>query len=41
LRRLASGITPEMAPATSKIMRNQDLILAARSWRGFAAPKRC
>ncbi len=30
LRRLASGITPEMAAATSKIMRNQDLILAAR-----------
>jgi ethanolamine ammonia-lyase large subunit len=30
LRRLASGITPEMAAATCKIMRNQDLILAAR-----------
>jgi ethanolamine ammonia-lyase large subunit len=30
LRRLAPGITPEMAAATSKIMRNQDLILAAR-----------
>jgi ethanolamine ammonia-lyase large subunit len=30
LGRLASGITPEMAAATSKIMRNQDLILAAR-----------
>ena len=30
LRRIASGITPEMAAATSKIMRNQDLILAAR-----------
>ncbi len=27
---LAPGITPEMAAATSKIMRNQDLILAAR-----------
>jgi len=27
---IASGITPEMAAATSKIMRNQDLILAAR-----------
>ena len=30
LARLAPGITPEMAAATSKIMRNQDLILAAR-----------
>jgi ethanolamine ammonia-lyase large subunit len=30
LRDLAPGITPEMAAATSKIMRNQDLILAAR-----------
>jgi len=30
LSRLASGITPEMAAATAKIMRNQDLILAAR-----------
>ena len=30
LGRLAPGITPEMAAATSKIMRNQDLILAAR-----------
>ena len=29
LGRLAPGITPEMAAATSKIMRNQDLILAA------------
>ena len=27
---LAPGITPEMAAATSKIMRNQDLILVAR-----------
>jgi ethanolamine ammonia-lyase large subunit len=27
---IASGITPEMAAATCKIMRNQDLILAAR-----------
>jgi ethanolamine ammonia-lyase large subunit len=27
---IAPGITPEMAAATSKIMRNQDLILAAR-----------
>jgi len=30
LSRIAPGITPEMAAATSKIMRNQDLILAAR-----------
>ena len=29
LRRLAPGITPEMAAAVSKVMRNQDLILAA------------
>jgi ethanolamine ammonia-lyase large subunit len=30
LRQLAPGITPEMAAAVSKIMRNQDLILVAR-----------
>ena len=30
LGKLAPGITPEMAAATCKIMRNQDLILAAR-----------
>ncbi len=30
LARLAPGLTPEMAAATAKIMRNQDLILAAR-----------
>lgn len=30
LGRIAPGITPEMAAATAKIMRNQDLILAAR-----------
>ncbi|MDX2201354.1 MAG: ethanolamine ammonia-lyase subunit EutB [Hyphomicrobiaceae bacterium] len=30
LARLAPGITPEMAAAVSKIMRNQDLVLAAR-----------
>lgn len=30
LGRIAPGIMPEMAAATSKIMRNQDLILAAR-----------
>src|SRR5579859_1678617 len=30
LKKLARGITPEMAAAVSKLMRNQDLILAAR-----------
>jgi len=30
LKMLAPGITPEMAAAVSKLMRNQDLILAAR-----------
>ncbi len=30
LSRLAAGLTPEMAAAVSKIMRNQDLILVAR-----------
>jgi ethanolamine ammonia-lyase large subunit len=30
LAAIAAGITPEMAAATAKIMRNQDLILAAR-----------
>ena len=30
LARIAPGVTPEMAAAVSKIMRNQDLILAAR-----------
>ncbi len=30
LKALAPGITPEMAAAVSKLMRNQDLILAAR-----------
>jgi ethanolamine ammonia-lyase large subunit len=30
LSRLAPGLTPEMAAAAAKIMRNQDLILAAR-----------
>lgn len=30
LRKLEGGITPEMAAAVSKLMRNQDLILAAR-----------
>lgn len=33
LSRLACGITPEMAAAVSKIMRNQDLILVAKSCR--------
>ena len=30
LKKLARGVTPEMAAAVSKLMRNQDLILAAR-----------
>ncbi len=30
MARIAPGITPEMAAATAKIMRNQDLILSAR-----------
>jgi ethanolamine ammonia-lyase large subunit len=30
VRKLARGITPEMAAAVSKLMRNQDLILAAK-----------
>jgi ethanolamine ammonia-lyase large subunit len=30
LKKLACGITPEMAAAVSKLMRNQDLILAAK-----------
>src|SRR5579863_5555305 len=30
LSKLAGGVTPEMAAAVSKLMRNQDLILAAR-----------
>jgi len=33
LRRAAPGITPEMAAAASKLMRNQDLILAAQKCR--------
>ena len=33
LARVAPGITPEMAAAVSKLMRNQDLILAARKCR--------
>lgn len=31
LAQVAAGITPEMAAAVSKIMRNQDLILVAKS----------
>ena len=34
LAELAPGITPEMAAAVSKIMRNQDLILAAQEVPG-------
>jgi len=33
LTRVAPGLTPEMAAAVSKLMRNQDLILAARKCR--------
>ena len=33
LATVAAGITPEMAAAVSKLMRNQDLILAARKCR--------
>ena len=33
LAKLAPGVTPEMAAAVSKIMRNQDLILAAQKCR--------
>ncbi len=33
LARVSRGITPEMAAAVSKLMRNQDLILAARKCR--------
>lgn len=33
LSRVAAGITPEMAAAVSKLMRNQDLILVARKCR--------
>lgn len=33
LRAVASGLTPEMIAAVSKLMRNQDLILAARKCR--------
>ena len=33
LSKICNGVTPEMAAAVSKIMRNQDLILAARKCR--------
>ena len=33
LKRVSTGITPEMAAAVSKIMRNQDLILVAKKCR--------
>ncbi len=33
LKRVAAGITPEMAAAVSKLMRNQDLILVAKKCR--------
>ena len=35
--RLAPGITPEIAAAVSKLMRNQDLVLAARKCRVVTA----
>ena len=37
LKRVATGITPEMAAAVSKIMRNQDLILVAKKCRVVTA----
>ncbi len=37
LARVARGITPEMAAAVSKLMRNQDLILVARKCRVVTA----
>lgn len=37
LRALASAITPEMAAAVSKLMRNQDLISVARKCRNITA----
>ena len=37
LARLAKGITPEIAAAVSKLMRNQDLILVARKCRVVTA----
>jgi ethanolamine ammonia-lyase large subunit len=37
LTRIAAGVTPEMAAAVSKIMRNQDLILVAKKCRVVTA----
>ena len=37
LAKIAPGVTPEMAAAFSKIMRNQDLILAAKKCRVVTA----
>jgi ethanolamine ammonia-lyase large subunit len=37
LQQLAAGITPEIAAAVSKLMRNQDLVLAARKCRVVTA----
>ena len=37
LKRLSRGITPEMAAAVSKLMRNQDLILAAKKCEAVSA----
>jgi ethanolamine ammonia-lyase large subunit len=37
LRKIAWGVTPEMAAAVSKLMRNQDLILAASKIRNVTA----
>ncbi len=37
LKKLSHGITPEMAAAVSKLMRNQDLILAAKKCRSTTA----
>jgi ethanolamine ammonia-lyase large subunit len=37
LKKLSRGITPEMAAAVSKLMRNQDLILAAKKCRTTTA----
>jgi ethanolamine ammonia-lyase large subunit len=37
LRKLARGITPEMAAAVSKLMRNQDLILVAKKCEVISA----
>jgi ethanolamine ammonia-lyase large subunit len=37
LKKLAPGLTPEMAAAVSKLMRNQDLVLVARKCRVTSA----